>query len=357
MTVKVNVDKCDTGAYCKANNDWITPESATVNSKLKCNGIPTPTPTPTNVVPGDYCTADKDCYGNDKGAKCTANACTPTIKETESCADKDGNADHKLCPVGLYCKADKTCAKTIAAGQKCSTADLCSFGLACYKATPEATDTTCGKLFSLDYDGVADLAAVHPSAWTGPAFFCKSYYTWTSADAPPKTYCRNPPKSDDTTEAALMRDESGKDCTYKTWDGAGVTADKPTATKDTSKCGFNKDGSAYCNKRIGDTWYQSEVVQKLTTLDLTKLSCHVDTGLASCKAFIDQGADWIKAFAKRSAELGDGSWARVANNDGCVAKSITNSYWGDSSPDSAFSYSVVSTLVMLISLASMVVLF
>lgn len=94
-------------------------------------------------------------------------------------------------------------------------------------------------------------------------------------------------KSNDTTEAKLRRDEPGSLCYYSTWNTDKADAQKPYVTADLSKCGFNTDNYSWWNKRKGDLYYNN-IYAKLSSIDLSKYSCHVDSNWRSCKSFADE---------------------------------------------------------------------
>ena len=99
-------------------------------------------------------------------------------------------------------------------------------------------------------------------------------------------------------------------------------------------CGYNVDGFLWCNKRIGDHWFQ-ESLAKLKLIDLTKIKCHAESNILDCYDFISKaGKKFITEFKQRLYEVNNKGFAKIANNDKCIAKSITNQYWQGHEPNS-----------------------
>lgn len=181
--------------------------------------------------------------------------------------------------------------------------------------------------------------------------FCQSY---NAIDTGNGVYeCRNADKSKDTTEAALKRADAATMCDYTTYNDP-ADATKEVAKSEAPKCGFNTDNSYYCNKRVGDSWFQ-DAYTSLKAKDVTSYTCHVDSAWTTCQSFVVPNADVLKTLSKRQYEVAAGAWAAVANNDRCVKNSVTLAYWG--TVDSSVGYSVVSTLAAVLAIISMIAMF
>ena len=138
--------------------------------------------------------------------------------------------------------------------------------------------------------------------------------------------CRRGDESQDQTYESLRRDNPGEQCNYVSYtDPSDYT--KPIKNTDLSQCGFNKDGYAWCKLRDGDRIMMEGVRQLADVMDTGDKSCHKRTGLNLC------------ASANRRAKTKEGRrlskfgiyrafpFANVANNDKCVAGSITRLFW------------------------------
>ena len=90
-----------------------------------------------------------------------------------------------------------------------------------------------------------------------------------------------------------------------------------------------------CNMRKGDQDFV-KVLEKVKDIAFHELNCHVSSSISNCKAFIDIDSDLRLDFAQAVMQTDyDVSYANFADNDQCVAKSITNKFWQDRLPNSA----------------------
>lgn len=347
QATKIPVEVCASGYAC-GGITWGTPEDA--KTKVSCIKIPDPTPL-TGVVPGDMCSKDTECYNNAGGVKCTGGKCVTTVKEGDDCTT-DGNADHKKCPENNYCDAGtKKCVKTIALGADCDQTKPCSSGLGCF-GNADQSKYTCQEVFKapLGTQFYAD-KLFNPALLVISKFsFCDSYHT---LDTGAKSECRTGDTSDDKTETALVRTASDAKCTFVKYNDAADKS-KAVAADEPPKCGFNTDGNWYCNKRKGDSYFQNTYTN-MKKLDLKTYTCHINSQWSTCLSFAAQNKNLLQDVTKRLLEVGDGGYAKYANNDKCVKNSITIGYWG--TVDSSFGYSVVSTLTAVLAIVSIIVLF
>ena len=166
----------------------------------------------------------------------------------------------------------------------------------------------------------------------GPNSYCKTYSYFKLSDF---TYEWRPGDlSYDQTEEELKRNDPSILCSYTTWNHQNATSNTPIYKNDTALCGYNVDGFYWWNKRIGDNWFQS-TLNKLKTIDITKFKCHAESNILDCYDFIKNLNKQIYSELKQKLyEIKNGGYAKIANNDKCVAKSITNQYWQDQKPKS-----------------------
>lgn len=191
-----------------------------------------------------------------------------------------------------------------------------------------------------------------PSFLMSANSFCN---TGNAFEAPAGTWeCRPGDTSTDKTEDALKRTDPATTCKYVTYNDAGATATTGVNKESTATCGFNGDNNYYCEKRVGDSYFQNTFT-KMKALDLTSYTCHVNSAWGSCQSFAVPNKDLLLEVVKRQLEVAARGYARVANNDKCVKNSITLGYWV--TVDSSFGYSVVSTLAAVLAIVSMIALF
>ena len=259
------------------------------------------------------------------------------------------------CPVGAYCNATySNCTKQLGKGEECSGFDQCTTGFACLKITgptPEnATDTyACTDYWSLDVGIQFDATYVTRTGFVLTLNdTCKTHHTIVKDAANSIYECRKAPVGNYTTEEQLERpDGPSDDCGYTTFDDPDNTTEG-TAANDTAKCGFNKGGSAYCNKRKGDSWFQ-DVFGVVKGKQIGGLQCHALSPLATCKAAVEGiGKDNLKTWVQELLAVDENAgYGLYADNDDCVKSSITNEFWQVDS-DSAFGSLTLSSFAAMI---------
>lgn len=270
--------------YCPAN-DWDQPEDAILGQKYICQKRDPPMPIP-NTAPGDYCTNSTYCYGFAYGATCEKGKWVSAKKLGESCVTENF-ADELKCPENSYCTNDsKICVQTLKEGEDCSDYyKYCGFGTDCV-GSEDGTSYRCSKFFKAPdgtrfrYDQMQGNNEI-----MGPRSYCASYNAYSISQQVMEW--RPLIKSNDTTEAKLRRDEAGSLCYYTTYNDDNATYKNPIVKADLSVCGFNIDNYSWWNKRRGDPYYSS-IYNKLSTLDLSKYTCHVDSLWRNCKSFADE---------------------------------------------------------------------
>lgn len=347
----VPLEVCSTGYYCQAVA-WSAPEMATTKQMCAKKGDPVPTPD-NSILPGDVCTKKSECINNAGGADCTNGKCVTTVKVGDACKDGQGAAKSNMCPENSYCDAASfKCVAALAKDAACDKTKPCSSGLACIGSADGATYTCQNLMKAADGTKFKIDKIYNPGLIYSEKTFCQSYNAFDTGNGVYE--CRPGDKSKDTTEDALKRADAAKMCDYTTFNDATATATKGVDKSEAPKCGFNTDNSYYCNKRVGDSWFQG-AYSTLKGKDVTSYTCHVDSAWTACQSFVDPNADLLTTLAKRQYEVTPGAWAAVANNDKCVRSSVTLAYWG--TVDSSVGYSVVSTLAAVVAIISMIALF
>jgi len=344
------VQECSGDKLCSAAG-WVKPDDATADGT--CSD-PTPPPE-VKLVPGEICEKKADCFGDDDKIDCAGGKCTTTVKIDDECTGDDAQ---KICNVDAFCDNGKCAARKDAAAD-CTQTYECKFGLAC--ANVDDGGNKCVAFNSLDEGAKFDSTLIPNKAglWLARDFLCKTGFTMEQAGTDPeKRECRKADKSTDETEDALVRSGGdGEECKYTQWNDADPATAKDAT--DTSKCGFNKDSAGYCSKRKGDQWYTG-VFGEVQGLPYADFGCHGLTGYTTCKDLVDGikskrsdlSADWTKKNLE-VMEAGNG-WALYANNDNCVAGSITTGYWQGDKPDFALNFGFASIAAIMMSFSVLV---
>lgn len=187
-----------------------------------------------------------------------------------------------------------------------------------------------------------DEAANGDNIFIGYNSICENYNAVKVEGQNSMLQCVAADKSQDQTLESLKRTEgNGQKCYY---DGVNGTS------FDLSKCGFNTDGSGWCNKRRGDKWF-TDALSQLKKIDFSKVHCHVSSTISTCSDLLNLNQTVLHEFTRAVTESDyDIGFANYAQNDKCVAKSITTSYWQEDFPDFAvlFKMPILALLLSLI---------
>lgn len=332
------VRKCDSTKACSALA-WFNVEAATANAT--CATIPTPAEIKNQTLPGDTCSKKTECFGLDNETDC-ATVCTTKRVAGMTCSDTAGATPSKgtqWCDVGLYC--DTTAKKCVAVkgdGETCTADEQCPTSHGCIK---QGTDTVfkCTKFWTLADGTKFDSTYLTRTGFLTVNDACASHNAWMADNTKPtQRECRKAKTGNYTTLDGLKRPNGpSNDCGFVTYtDATNIT--KPVVGVSTAKCGFNKDSAAYCDKRKGDSWFQA-VLKKVQGINLAGLKCHALSALTTCgSAQTTVGKDLFKQWSRELLATDEGGvgWALYANNDNCVATSMTGEYWQGDSPDFAF---------------------
>lgn len=302
------------------------------------------------TLPGDYCKAASECFGLADKVSCTDGVCVTSYAVGDKCAATDNMAADAWCPVGTYCNSTGVCGTRLTEGGNCTTMFDCDTGFACVTNKTEGATTTqavCTKFFSYTPGTKFDASKMFDRGIAmGIDAMCSTFHK-VKTDTDNVYECRAAPYTGSSADATLddLVRASGitSDCNYTSFD---TDAENGTASSDSSLCGFNKDGSAYCNKRKGDPWFTA-ILATIAAIDISGVQCNPVSSLAACKAFVDtiKPAN-LKTFVRENLSLS--AYANYANNAGCVAESITLSYWQGDSPDYAFGSLTLSSLATIV---------
>lgn len=302
-----------------------------------------------DLPPGDRCQKDEECFGKDGERKCDKNVCTTTRTEGSDCPNNElGEKEHKWCPLGAYCDNTNKCKKQVEVGNVCEVGEACQFGTACVKVG-EDTDFKCSALHRLDKFTQFDRSMFNngENDWIGYDSLCSTYHV-IEIDVSIME-CRDGDISDGITSLSDYKQKgAGVTCKFKT--NSDKTTKDPVERQDTSICGFNKDTSGYCRMRKGDKFFQ-DVIQKYSKIDKTQISCHPESYVVTCDSFLKKiDANLLIDFQQANLnviEEDNRGYPLYANNDKCVAKSITAMFWQGRSPDSGYMVNSIYAMALL----------
>ncbi|CAI2367992.1 unnamed protein product [Moneuplotes crassus] len=293
-------------------------------------------------VEGDHCESYKDCHRSYYSkAKCEDNVCKASTKEGSKCKV------HIDCPMGHFCDS-KTCVKSRKAGQNCTKEIECEIGHSCLQLVEhDNQENICipdsylddGVLFSYADTGFFNIKETDnlEGKQLEPTFssHCESI---NQVQLGKNLFqCR---KADTNLIPDLSRKAKGSNCIIQTY-----THEDPkmfelqTNKTEKSLCGFNKDSKAWCPLKAGDKIAQYlyfNWVDKKNSFKCSRFSQNdPQTGSICHDLFVAQQADDedLFSFTKfKATVLNPDSaqvWANTANNNICVAKSLTQDFWGN----------------------------
>ena len=298
---------------------------------------------------GEGCNEDYHCIHHEDGATCNKNGtetlgtCVAARKLDEKC-DKN---EHSECPAQSYCSSDKKCVKAQKVGNECDTKRLCEFGLICIASDEGLKNHTCHKPGSLQHNVTFKSDDVQATAdpYFGIASVCFQH-TYNETKDSKINICRKGDISDDTTIQDLRRETLTEKCNFTTFVGDIPDIDAGSNSSEAPQCGFNKNSDSWCRKRKGDQWF-TEAFAKFHETDFSGYNCHPQSSASACRdAYELTGKDIFWAFDDVLFEVNeDLGFARIANNDRCVAEAITAQFWRGRDPEAAFGYSVIATMI------------
>ena len=352
-----NIQNCEETAPDCVTDDPIWLDPSTAPATATCGVIANPDtfpPTPKTFVglgvPGDFCSATADCV-QENGVTCEGSTCTTTLGLKDVCTTST------QCPQGHYCSTDadaKVCTPAKKVGDTCDNINLCAFDSVCIQLDG-ADDKKCFGRNSVaenqkfteifgEPKAVMNLAAGEQDVDPTIIFYpiCKTGFARV-VDLPSLKYeCR---KGARNTKQDRKTEFNGDACEYTKFDGDTVDGIKETIP---SRCGFNRVDNAFCQMLKGD----DDVINAMNAVKYTVVdpsNCHPlsrEATTGTCMEIINKL--WKEPtyfpFFQRSMQAIAGNSPLVADNDQCVANSITQQLWFGKFGDDAMSYSFIGTL-------------
>jgi hypothetical protein len=326
------------GEVCKTSDDaWGDPSHAP--SSAICSEGTSPTWPPERVppsdgysLPGDYCTHNSHCFGADSDKiywDTIINTCVSTLREGDACYDS------KSCPADQYCK-DSKCARAVKEGGECSVTDPCSYGLTCVASDELFEKYVCantgafheGDRFKFATSVPENLLKVKtPNVAFLLTGLCKTQIAMFLDRS--SLQWRKGAVSASQKLKDLERKHVGDYCDYTmTDDPDPKNYMKVTSYTSSAKCGFNKDSFYYCNPEIGDDYVTQAMEAADNELTIPNEKCHPLSGGRMCEhSYQEHVTNAVFVATRKITSAVYGSYYLIANNDKCVANTITQSYW------------------------------
>lgn len=331
--------------YCQAFT-WADPSAAT---EATCGNTAPPltwgvfNPEDNQALDGDKCEKDTHCMRTDKNqATCENNVCKSTLGAGDEC---DASTE---CPIGHNCAGDpQVCTALAQSGDECAATTDCDFRLECVrKGDSTETAPTCEPFGKMNNgDKFIRVTATESNADLEAAPVCQSGFSVTIDGV---SQCR---QGITNNKDPLSTETVGENCPLSVYDDDSLD-NFDTAREDTtssmSMCGFNKDSKAYCVPQPGDSDIMD--AQKKFISQAAGLKCHQLTGTPGagslCNDFYewqisDDGWSWFTTTSLVGTPNAQ-AHANIANNDKCVAESLTVAFWQDHFGDNAFGLSVAA---------------
>jgi hypothetical protein len=350
-----NIQNCEgTTPDCVTTEaTWLDP--ATAPATATCGVIANPDtfpPTPVTIagagVPGDFCSATADCV-KEEGVTCEGTTCTTTLGLNDECTTST------QCPAGHFCSTDveaKVCTVARKAGETCNTINLCAYDSVCIQIDG-SEEMKCAGRSSVE-DGVKFTPiAGQPKAVMNLGagedvdpkiisyYICKTGYALLADPTSPQLECRNGARNDEQERRTDFADNT---CAITKFDG---DTKEGVASTTTSRCGFNIVNNAFCQMLKGD----DDVIKAIEGVkhkDVDYSKCHPLSGPTTGTCMEVKDKLWTQPeffkFFQRSMQAILASSPLVADNDQCVANSITQQFWFGKFGDDAMSYSFIGTL-------------
>lgn len=352
------VESCPSPQICMAVQwESIADVQASANCANIANPIPSYPPIPEFkegiALDGSFCHKTPMCFNHEKGVECVNSACKTNVAIGSACTS------HKECPANSYCGAGNVCTAVPAVGGDCTEFKVCAYNHQCVSTVEPFDKFTCASPLSLKEGAIfahasgPQLSAKMVSAseledGVMSEHICATGYSFT-IDADKKiVQCRRGDRSDDQTIAALRREEAGAKCTFTSFnDPEPANFAKAISGTDLAKCGFNKDAYAWCPLRTGDTEVMNALTAFVKTVVIDDKTCHPLEDESVCNAVLTRlkSKESLKWFW--AVQHVFGAFPNVANNDRCVAESITASFWVGRFGDNAMGLAILSSFGVL----------
>jgi hypothetical protein len=345
----------NTTQYCQA---WEWDMVSQVSDSAVCGNTQYETSWPTQFVAsagmaldGDICNSTADCYtSSTNNATCESSVCKSPVAAGAPCGVTND------CPVGHWCPQDTdVCTVHASDGANCTDVTQCGFRRDCINIVTNGTaaTSTCVVWGSLANGDTFTQTVSGPSSGLNADLsgsqVCKSGLQTTISGT---IQCRSGSRNVVQGRSSLEKNTAGVSCDTQlfTNDTLEGFANATTATS-MSVCGFNKDSKAWCPLLAGD----DEVVDFISafTTVWNTIKCHKNSGASGeasvCKAQQDaEGLDdgW-RVYQYIVQTSSDVAFANTANNDRCVAETITSNFWQGQFM-SAYTVSAITSMFVFI---------
>ncbi|CAI2372916.1 unnamed protein product [Moneuplotes crassus] len=310
------VQKCPKGEYCLGDK-FNSVESVVNNTLCAKQEVK-------DRLPGEHCSKDTECYNQ---FKCHKGTCQGLVTD-QRCINQFGREEQRYCSPGLFCDSVKqTCKEITKFGETCTAQAPCEYGTLC-AMTKQDAGFSCKKMFSLQDGELVDLTQVFPISTVAYSKedICQSGHVLRSDKG---TYCMPGPQLIDSKR--VKEKGAGEVCKYKAFRNPNDLTEYQEFTE-YSKCGFNTNGSGYCDVYKGDIEYTSAIEGYKEALQKVDNDCHLLSTLSKCKNLKNKEGKAAKKWEQAQFYIGEGSYAAAADNDKCVKSEIMRSFWeGDSS--------------------------
>lgn len=343
------------GEYCQAWTwDMVSEaaDSAVCGTTQYVTSWPTQFSAETGMgLDGDICQNTTDCYtSTTNNSTCESLVCKSSIAAGGACGITND------CPVGHWCTgAPLVCTPHANDGANCTAASECGFRRNCIEIVTNGTaaPATCvawGSLANGDtFTQTVSGASGELNADLEKSAVCKSGQQTTIDFI---IQCRSGERNLVQGRSNLEKDNVGTECmtlryTNDTLDGYGTTVNDTTY----SACGFNQDNKSWCPLLAGD----DEVVDFISafTTVWNTITCHKNSGASGtgsvCKEQYDAEGlnDGWRVYQYIGQTSSDVAFATTANNDRCVAETITSNFWQGQFM-SAYTVSAISSMFVFI---------
>jgi hypothetical protein len=132
---------------------------------------------------------------------------------------------------------------------------------------------------------------------------------------------------------SLARTNAGEQCRLLINDNA-IDPSKERTLTEYSKCGFNTNSNSYCNIQIGDEYFYSVFEGFVDKVISSGIQCHIRTEFCYLWWKLRKSKELIRLI--NLLMMQQIHYAYVADNDKCVAESVTGLFWQGTFGDGAY---------------------
>uniref|UniRef100_A0A7S3P1J1 Uncharacterized protein n=1 Tax=Euplotes crassus TaxID=5936 RepID=A0A7S3P1J1_EUPCR len=259
------------------------------------------------------------------------------------------------CPMDHFCNSKNRCTKALEPGQNCKREYECGRAHSCLKLVEHGDENICIPNNYLE-DGVlfafADTGFFNEE--NDPSHLMKeedtSFLDGGKITPTLSLYCESVNhvqlgknlfqcrKADKNMKTHLSRKLPAKNCLIETYSDVNPkNFDMKKNYTEESLCGFNKDSRAWCPLKLGDKLaqkYYRNWSEKMKSLKCSKFSKNDPESGSVCyeyhKAIEEKDEDLFSYNKLQATVISEGSaqvWANTANNNRCVAETLTFDFW------------------------------